>query len=253
MLRSMRSSVTAALVSGALSVSLPAAADTTEERDVEDFDGVAFAVPGKLYLEQGEEYLRLEGDEDLLAEIITEVKDGTLVIRRESSIWTRSRGTLTAYVGIEDLESLAVAGSGDLIAEDLKAGDLEIKVSGSGEVTIEQLQAEDVEMKVSGSGAISIEDMTGEDLEATIAGSGRIEVGGEVEAQDIRISGSGDFRGQDLSTTSTSVVVSGSGDVDVRAEDELDVMISGSGSVRYGGDPSISKVVSGSGSVKPAG
>jgi len=236
----------------AMCISLPAAAET-QTRSVDDYDAVVFSVAGKLYLEQVDDpYVRLEGDGDDLEKIITEVEDGRLIIREDSSLWS-SADSITAYVGIENLEMLSVNGSGDVEAETLETDELELSLNGSGEVQIERLQAQDVEVMLAGSGDIAIERLEGEDLEAMIAGSGRIDLAGAVESQDVVLSGSGDYEAAELACEDAGVVVSGSGDVLIYAEHELDVVISGSGTVSYLGDPSVSRVISGSGSVEPAG
>jgi hypothetical protein len=240
----------AALAAGACALATPVRG---EERAVSGFDEVLFSVPGELRIVQGRESLQLEGDPDALKRIVTEVRGGRLVIKRESSFWSiDDGGRVRAQLGVELLSELAVAGSGRAFAERLETGDLQLKVSGSGHIEIERLDAEDLEIRISGSGSVTVPGLQAADVASSISGSGTVTLGGAARVLDLRISGSGDFRGGELATGTAAVVVSGAGDVEIRAEDQLDVAISGSGSVKYWGKPSVSQVVSGSGSVRSA-
>ena len=222
----------------------------TEQRDVEGYHGIAFAIPGELRVEQsGNESLRVVAGEDVIGRIITEVEDGVLIIRRDRSLWSSRMGKVEVFVEIDDFESLAVSGSGDAVVGAVKADDFQLKVSGSGSVSLQSLTCDEVDVAISGSAAVAVEELRATEASTSIGGSGEVTWSGVVDAQAIRISGSGDYRGADLQSNAADVVVSGSGDIDVRVEDELDAVVSGSGTVRYYGDPEVSQVVSGSGSV----
>ncbi len=63
-------------------------AQTKENRKVDTFTKIAFRVPGKLYLKQGEvQKVELEGSREILEKIETTVKDGRLSVGRESENW----------------------------------------------------------------------------------------------------------------------------------------------------------------------
>ncbi len=247
----MRSVTTVAFMLG-LVLAVQAFADdvVTQERDVDGFSGIAFSLPGDLHIEQsGNESLRVAAGADVIDDIITEVEDGVLVIRREDSLWSSRMGKVEVWVEIDDFESLAISGSGDADAGTIEADDFALRISGSGSVAFEALTCDEVDVAVTGSAEVTIAELTANRASTKIGGSGEVTWGGVVDAQAVTISGSGDYHAADLESNEAEVVVSGSGDVDIRVEDELDAVVSGSGSIRYHGDPEVSKVIAGSGDV----
>ena len=85
--------------------------------------------------------------------------------------WRRRVLLARALVAAPDLESLAVAGSGDAISEGLKTRALKIALSGSGSVRIAKLEADNLTASVDVSGSLRAVGRVGE-LTARIAGSG---------------------------------------------------------------------------------
>jgi hypothetical protein len=210
------------------------AADKHETRAVSGFTGIALAAPINIELVQGDtESLVLEGDEAALAEIETIVEQGVLKIRTRSSFESWHMSKVRARVGAKTIESLRIAGSGDINALQLRATDLKVAVSGSGDVRIGTLAAKSIDVSV--------------------AGSGDVLVGGKADTVSSTIAGSGDLKAGKLETRDATVKIAGSGDVAVWAKQSLDVKIVGSGDVRYYGDPQIKQTILGSGSLRRAG
>jgi hypothetical protein len=211
------------------------AADRSETRPVSGFTGIALAAPIKVDLVQGDsESLVLDGDEAALAEIETVVEQGVLKIRTKAR-FTSSWGNwkVRARVGAKAIDSLKIAGSGDIIAVQLRSPDLKVAVGGSGDVRIGTLAATN--------------------LDVTVAGSGDVIVGGKADAISTSIAGSGDVKAEKLESRQAKVTIAGSGDVAVWAKESLNVKIVGSGDVRYYGDPAITRTIMGSGSIRRAG
>ncbi|MGZ5038096.1 MAG: head GIN domain-containing protein [Usitatibacter sp.] len=210
------------------------AADRQETRDVHGFTGVALAAPIKVELVQGDtESLVLEGDEAALAELETFVEDGMLRIRTRSRHEPPGMGKVRARVGAKTIESLRIAGSGDIDAASLRAKGLKLAISGSGDMRLPAL-------------AVS-------SLDVSIAGSGDIVAGGKVDALTTSIAGSGDLKATKLDAGEVTVHIAGSGDVAVWARKSLGVKIVGSGDVRYYGDPAVTRTILGSGSLTRVG
>ena len=95
-------------------------AQNKETRNVRDFDEIQMRVAGKVYVTLGDKNeVILEGDEDYLDNIETDVSSGRLVIknRRENrwKFWGNSSGRLTAYVTLKEFKGAYVSGSGDII------------------------------------------------------------------------------------------------------------------------------------------
>ena len=220
-----------------LAVSLCAMAQNKETRDVRDFDEVVMRVSGKVLITQGNKNeVILEGDEDLLEEIETEVKGGRLNIKSRRNNWRwwnngGRKGRLTVYITVKELRGAYVSGSGDIISQNtIKTRDFTASIAGSG----------DIEM-----------DLDVEYVEAKISGSGNIELQGKSDEAKLSISGSGKYIAEKLIVGDYRVSMSGSGRGSINVEGELDVRISGSGKVYYMGRPtSVNSSVSGSGSVR---
>ena len=249
-------------------------AQKKETRNVGDFSKLSYGVSGTLYLTQGNENsVVIEGDEETLEEINTEVRGDKLVIRDKNNSWWgwNNSKKVTIYVTMKTIESIGVSGSGNLVAKNkINTSNLDLHVSGSGDLTADievrdELEAsasgsgdmmirgicKDFDSSVSGSGRISGKLRINEDAKMTISGSGKIEIEGTSKSVTARISGSGSVRAADLETESCKVTISGSGGVQINVKNSLDASISGSGSVSYRGNPSsVNSHSSGSGKVR---
>jgi hypothetical protein len=207
----------------------------TETRAVSGFNAIAVSLPATVTIKQGsKEGLTIEADDNFLPLIETVVDGKTLRIKtKENNVSFRGKFKINITVEAIDVERLSVAGSGDVVAAQLKTPKLKASIAGSGDVKIERLETAS--------------------LDVSIAGSGNFSSGGKADAMEISIAGSGDVRTGKLETNKTSVRISGSGDATVWAKQSLSVRVAGSGDVKYYGDPTVSTSVAGSGSAKRLG
>jgi predicted small secreted protein len=207
----------------------------TEARQVSNFDSVDLSGSGQVIVTQnGSESLSVETDDNVMEYVKAEVEGGTLklglVTGTQTGVNIQSFSRLVFYVGVDNLKSLTVSGSGSVKSSRVKTDSLEAKVSGSG--------------------GIQIADLSTGEVKADISGSGKIDLAGNVTGQQITIGGSGNYLGGDLCGESVKVSVSGSGNGTVCATERLDADVSGSGSVNYYGQPSsINRSSSGSGKI----
>jgi hypothetical protein len=206
---SLRTRIPAALLmAAALSA---AAADSREARQVPGFNGISLAAPIRVEVTQGDsESLVLEGDAKALADIETVVENRLLKIRLKQGVRALWSSKVRAIVTARSIDQLAISGSGDIAAPQLR----------------------------------------GDSLKIAIAGSGDVSVGGTTGNLSTSISGSGDVKAERLEARSVTVSIAGSGDATVWARETLTVNIAGSGDVRYVGEPAVQKSILGSGSVK---
>ena len=204
----------------------------SEERPVAGFDRVSLEGTGDIFLEQGPvEALTLEGDEEVLARIKTEVSDGKLVIKYKSwfdLIWYRQR--IKAHLTMKDIHEVGISGSGSVRASSLASDRLALSISGSADMDLEGLEVEELDVRVSGSGEFDLH--------------------GKATHQDMHISGSGKIDAWGLEGQDAEIHVSGSGRITLKVQESLDVRVSGSADVRYLGEPRISQRISGSASVR---
>ena len=172
-------------------------------------------------------------DENLQSMVEVEVgADGTLHVRpkRDAGFTTRTLPVVT--VDYVKLTAVAVEGSGDVIANNLRP------VAG-------------FRAAVAGNGDICLSGVRTAKLELAVAGSGDVRAIGASDELTVRISGSGDVAAQSLLGRNVKVSIAGSGDAQVNALETLEVSVAGSGDVRYAGTPKLKQRVSGSGTVKP--
>lgn len=204
-----------------------------ETRNVSDFKQISFGVAGNLYVKLGAQFsVVLEGDKDYIDEIETIVRDGKLIIRRESN-WSNFNHKLDCYITMPSISGLGLSGSGTArIESPVKADRFSMSVSGSGKVYAGDLEADSFDASISGSGDLIIE------------GKGTADKG------NVSISGSGNYEGEGFEIDNLTVNVSGSGNCSCKAGDTLIARVSGSGDIYYSGNPRIDAKASGSGHIR---
>jgi hypothetical protein len=206
----------------------------TEERTVSDFSGIDLSGSGEVILTQAEaESLTIEGEDNLMPLIETEVRNGTLVIGFKDNANVMPTKPLRFLVSMPTIDNLAVSGSGKIVAESVKSDSLELDIGGSGSIDIAQLAAESIT--------------------ADISGSGNMTLAGAVARQRIDIGGSGAYKAEALESDAANVAVGGSGKTTIWVNEALDVDIGGSGQFSYYGSPTVNSDVRGSGHVKSLG
>jgi hypothetical protein len=206
----------------------------TELRQLPDFEAIALAGSIDLRVKQGpSQTVEVSADDNLLPLLETTVeataKGTTLRIgwKRGESISTRSR--VTVNVVVPRLTALSGSGAGEMVVESFDTPALQVALAGSGAVKLQALRAGELGIGISGSGDV------GGNGQAT-----RLKIG---------IAGSGDVKLADLQAEDVSVKIAGSGNAAVFAQKTLDVSIAGSGDVVYRGDAVLKTSVAGSGSV----
>ncbi|WP_158976319.1 head GIN domain-containing protein [Cellulophaga sp. L1A9] len=206
----------------------------TIERTTDDYDSVSISGWFDVDLVDGNEgKITITGEENLLEYIITEIKDGQLVIKVEDnknlqpSKWKNS---IKIIIPVEEIEALSLSGSGDVVGKKiLKTNRFAMTMSGSGDISL-SLDANTISATMSGSGDMELKGST-DDFKATISGSGNIKAY-ELKADNVKatISGSADM--QVVANRSLKAQVSGSGDISYRGNpDKINTKISGSGSI----------------------
>jgi hypothetical protein len=200
----------------------------SETREVGSFSGISLRSSGKILLKSGgSQPISIKSDDNILALLKTEVKNGTLVIYLDECV--TGRRTLEIEVFMDRIKELSISGSGEIVG-------------------LDEFKGDDVELNISGSGDILVS-LDADNLESSVSGSGTITITGKMDEHKLHISGSGDIYARDLSSETASAFISGSGSCQIHVRDELDAHISGSGTVEYSGSPKVKSSVSGSGKV----
>ncbi len=202
-----------------------------ESREMTSYTAVASSGSWDVMIAYGESNtIQVEGDENLLNYIETEVKDGRLSIRPKKNVNLRSKNKITVYVSLTKMTGIYLSGSGDIIGQGRFRND------GT------------TDFKLSGSGSIKLNFDKVKTAEVAISGSGDILLAGSANTVNTKISGSGNADCSNLIADDASAHVSGSGNVKLNANHSVDASISGSGNISYkGAATDIRKHVAGSG------
>ena len=202
----------------------------TQTRPVADFDAVHAGGGFEIFLSQGPtQDIRLEGQENILVELSTQVKHNKLEIKYKRNR-VNARKPVRIYLTTPALREVSLSGANTLQGlTPWQVDVLELHASGSG----------NIDMTVSGA----------RHLESNTSGSARITLSGQADRYEMELSGSGKIRAFGLTTKTAEVAVSGSGNCELAVSEQLKTRISGSGKVRYKGNPAVSTTISGSGSV----
>ncbi len=197
-------------------------------RAVLAFDGIELNIAADVFIVPGEAgTLRIEGQQNILDVLETNVTDNKLVIRFSKNVRT-SEG-ISIYASLPTLRTLDISGSGTCTSRQ----------------TIESVS---IEVEISGSGSANLDIVTNK-LNAAISGSGMLNVKGSAVETNYDISGSGSVEASNVNTKNCRTEISGSGRATVYVIDKLDADISGSGTIMYTGSPVVTSTVSGSGKV----
>ena len=275
---------------GTITRSVPLTTDVTR---------VYLNISSELHLSQGdEEYVRVTVPEEVLSKVDARVKGRSLYLGREGS-WEgdnwrghdldvpvrfdvqlkridalRIRGSGNAHVGdlVSDRIKIIMYGSGKVVAQSIKAKDLDlemagscdfeggrieseemgIEVAGSAKIKIAGVEAGELEINIAGSGDLILEELTAAELDTEISGSADINLSGTVSRQELEINGSGDYKAANLVSDYAYIDIRGSGDVEINVQHQLTAEITRGSDLVYHGGPDLDVDVSGQGKYRNA-
>jgi len=201
----------------------------TRTVDLLAFDQIESNIAADIEITQGAtQKVVMEGQENILNLIQTEIKDKKWRIKLPKNVWA-DYDDVKIKITIPELISVGLAGSGSVVTTNtFKAEDFQIGLSGSGDMKI-MVEADNIDCGLSGSGTINLK--------------------GKTKELSIGTSGSGNVKALDCNADIVKVGISGSGDCEVSVNQMLDAGIAGSGSIRYKGRPKVKTGISGSGSL----
>lgn len=107
---------------------------------------------------------------------------------------------------------------------------------------------------IAGSGNLVLQNLNQERMKLSIAGSGNIKADGKVEHAEIHIAGSGDVDTAHVDSRVTEVHIAGSGNTDIAPTEEADIHVAGSGDVNLHTNPKkLETHIAGSGRIHNVG
>lgn len=200
-----------------------------ENREVAAFSAIDICCGMRLEFTQGEPVsVELEGDDNILAEIETVVRDDVLIIqfRQRLNLWTNTRTPLVAYVTAPTLNGLEVSGGGAANVPTLNGERLQLTLSGGSHADLAELQLNELNADLSGGARATIQ-------------------AGTVDNQQIDASGGSHYLADDLASGAARLEISGGSRARIWVSDELTVDASGGSNVAYYGRPLVNQDSSG--------
>ena len=202
---------------------LPVDAQERQVRDLRDFNAIDVGGGIDVDIRQGRSFLvEISAPEDELDNLLIEVKDSTLEIRRprESGgffgLWASD---LSVNVTLPELKSLFASGGADVSAGETIFGEtLSISASGGSEI--------DMHIDVT-------------ELEISTSGGSDVYIEGTAESAQIRTSGGSDLNAGQLNAREVHVQTSGGSDTYISVVDRIEGTASGGSDIVYTGNPQI--------------
>lgn len=188
-------------------------------RSASGFNGIQVSHGIDLYLTQSSaESLRLEAKGVEEDEVVSEVKEGVLVLRinRESGIgsWGKNR-SVKAYVSFKTLEKLRAGGGSDVYTQGtLNVGDLSVDLGGGSDARM---------------------DLKANHFSISAGGGSDADLSGSAHVFDVSASGGSDIKATDFKADVVRVKASGGSDAHVYATKEISAEASGGSDIYYAG------------------
>lgn len=191
-----------------------------EKREISDFNKIAVSGSFEVLLTSGNTgNITLEGDQNILEVIDTEVLNGTLTIATKNNLNVRPSFTnkIKIKVPVKYLENISLTGCGTINSRKIiRSGKLKATVDGPGSINI----------------LVASTDAT-----AWILGSGCITISGTTDNFNCKIVGAGTIKASDLEAKNVTASISGSGDAKVNSKLALTGRIIGTGNIAFAGEP----------------
>ena len=190
----------------------------TQNRSTSEYEGVSVGGSFTVVLIAGKEgNITLNGEENILPYIVTEVKRGTLQVRYKKNTNVKTTRKLTVTVPVEAINQVSLGGSGDVESSaTLKANNFKVNLGGSGKIDL---------------------NLDASNVTASIGGSGKIVLGGSSKTLRCSIAGSASIKAYDLKTIELNANISGSGSIRTTVSEKIKAKVVGSGSIYYKGKP----------------
>lgn len=196
----------------------------TQDRNVSNFKGINVGGGFTVELTQGnKESLRIEAEENLLGNIVSEVKNGVLHIYNKDGIST-NKG-MKAYITLKELNSIDISGG--------------VKVTGNS-----TFRSNAMALDMSGASSVKLAIET-KSLKADMSGASKVELTGRADEVRWSMSGASNVNAENLEAQKVDVNASGASKVRVFASERLSINASGASNIAYKGTPSITSDVSG--------
>lgn len=206
---------------------------TSQTRTLKDFS--AIDVSGSYVVDvvtnSSSPSITINGDENLLPYIKTEVSGSTLTIKTADNIVINPSKRFSLTVNTKDLQSLSTTGAISANIGQAVSQNFSIKAFGTVDLTAR---------------------ITAEKLSVDTSGTTQLTLAGKTNILNIHSSGTGNIGARNLLSDTTVINSNGAGTIIVNAANSLQITVNGSTAVNYYGTPKIQQSIRGSAQVKNA-
>jgi len=196
--------------------------DETQIRKVENFNAIKVSTGIDLYLTMGSsEEVKIVADDDIIDDLKTEVKDGTLHIYVKQNNWFNWGGNKTrkAYVTVSELVALHASSGSDVKSENtIKGESLAVKASSGSDVELDVFYKN-----------LSVDTSSGSDAK----------ISGRVKTFEAESSSGSDIKAEGLEAKIGKLKASSGSDITATITDELYARASSGSDIKYYGNPQI--------------
>lgn len=195
---------------------------TKQQREVANFTGLQMNGIGEvIIIQDGTESLTIEADQEYLDKIITEVRNGQLVIDMKKDFHTY----FDRITGHNMIFTLHIKNFYTLVQQ------------GVASVVIEKLDTEDFALTNKGVGDIKVNNVTANKVTVGLEGTGTISINGTAHFVDVSSKGLGTYNGADLKAKEVVATLQGAGKLEVFASEQVTAKLNGVGNITYHGNP----------------
>ena len=219
---------------GLNSIAVAGEREKTETRNVKNFDAIEVSSGIELFLSMGNrESVKVVADDEIIDNVKTEVRGGTLHIYMRESNWLRSifnwgfTQSRKVYVTVNELKRLGASSGSDVQSENTLKGDrLKIEASSGSDVTLDLVYKE-----------VTLSTSSGSDARLS----------GRTKFFTANTSSGSDINARELQAQICKVSASSGSDASVSVTDELNANASSGAGVVYYGNPDVKNIDESSG------
>lgn len=146
----------------------------TEQRGVKAFRGIELHHFGKVVIDAGAaKPLEITADDNLLPLIRTDVRQGKLIVRCEKRV--KPKTEMTIHVGSPDIDLVELGAAGMIDVQNIARPQLSVKLEGAGDVKLAG-RTEKLDVELSGAGNVLADDLVADNVRIKLTGAGQANV-----------------------------------------------------------------------------
>src|SRR3954452_555117 len=125
----------------------------TEKRDVPEFDSLSVNGAYEVAIQSGKSReVQVEGDDNLLPHVVTEVENGRLVVKNDGSF--NSKTALKLLIKVPNIRDVSFSGASNVELSDIKNDKLGIQIDGASTINASG-ETKSLAINVNGAGTVN--------------------------------------------------------------------------------------------------